>query len=71
MGQGKRGAVVQFGEAPTAWLHGAAAVPCVSVAPTSAIEPELMYREAEIITNMHELFDAFALPGSGLEQSTT
>ena len=37
MGQGKRGAVVQF----------------------DAIEPELMYREAEIITNMDELLSAF------------
>jgi len=32
------------------------------------IEPELMYREAAIVTNMHELFDAFGLPGSGLEK---
>lgn len=32
------------------------------------IEPELMYREAAIITSMHELFDAFALPGTGLEK---
>jgi hypothetical protein len=40
MGQGKRGAVVQF----------------------DAIEPELMYREAEIITSMDELFDAFGEP---------
>jgi hypothetical protein len=24
-----------------------------------AIEPELMYREAEIVTNMQELLDAF------------
>ncbi len=47
MGQGKRGAVVQF----------------------DPIEPELMYREAEIITNMNELFDAFGEPlvvGEGL-----
>lgn len=44
MGQGKRGAVVQFDD----------------------IEPELMYREAEIITTMNELFDAFAPPGHEL-----
>jgi hypothetical protein len=31
------------------------------------IEPELMYREAAIVTTMGELFDAFGLPGSGLE----
>jgi hypothetical protein len=30
------------------------------------IEPELMYREAEILTSMDELFDAFALPGTDL-----
>lgn len=41
MGQGKRGAVVQFDD---------------------AVEPELMYREAEILTNMNELFDAFGEP---------
>lgn len=41
MGQGKRGAVVQF----------------------DAVEPELMYREAEIITNMGELFSAFYMDG--------
>ncbi|KKW46541.1 MAG: hypothetical protein UY96_C0003G0044 [Parcubacteria group bacterium GW2011_GWB1_56_8] len=40
MGQGKRGAVVQF----------------------DVIAPELMYREAEIITTMGELFDAFGEP---------
>lgn len=40
MGQGKRGAVVQFG----------------------TVEPELMYREAEILTSMDELFDAFGEP---------
>lgn len=38
MGQGKRGAVVQF----------------------DAVEPELMYREAEIITSYEELRAAFA-----------
>jgi hypothetical protein len=27
-----------------------------------AVEPELMYREAEIITSMKELFDAFGEP---------
>ena len=32
------------------------------------IEPELMYREAAIVTSMNELFDAFGLPGSGLEK---
>jgi len=37
MGQGKRGAVVQF----------------------DAIEPELMYREAEILTSVDELLNAF------------
>ncbi len=42
MGQGKRGAVVQF----------------------NTVEPELMYREAEIIADMGELFDAFAVAGS-------
>lgn len=31
------------------------------------VEPELMYSEAEIVTTMGELFDAFGLPGSGLE----
>ena len=31
-----------------------------------AIEPELMYREAELITSMDELFDAFAPAGSEL-----
>jgi len=40
MGQGKRGAVVQF----------------------DGFEPELMYREAEIITSMDELVDAFGEP---------
>lgn len=30
------------------------------------VEPELMYREAELITSMDELFDAFALPGTDL-----
>ena len=35
------------------------------------IEPELMYREAAIVTSMHELFDAFALPGSGLEKGVS
>ena len=39
MGQGKRGAVVQFGP----------------------VEPELMYREAAIITSPAELADAFAI----------
>ncbi len=29
-------------------------------------EPELMYREADIITTMDELFDAFAPVGSEL-----
>ena len=29
-------------------------------------EPELMYREATILTSMDELFDAFASPGSDL-----
>jgi hypothetical protein len=40
MGQGKPGAVIQFGE----------------------VEPELMYREAKIITTMAELFDEFGEP---------
>ncbi len=40
MGQGKRGAVVQF----------------------DAVEPELMYSEAEIITDMPELWAAFGEP---------
>jgi hypothetical protein len=30
------------------------------------LEPELMYREAEILTSMNELFDAFAPPGHEL-----
>lgn len=32
-------------------------------------EPELMYRGAQILTTMDEMFDAFALPGSGLTRS--
>lgn len=35
------------------------------------IEPELMYREAEIVTDMRELFDTFGLPGTGLEKGLT
>lgn len=30
-----------------------------------AIEPELMYREAQIVTSMDELFDVFGEPASG------
>ena len=28
------------------------------------VEPELMYREAEIVASMEDLFDMFAIPGS-------
>lgn len=37
-----------------------------AVVQLDAVEPELMYREAMIITSMDGLFDAFALPGTDL-----
>lgn len=37
-----------------------------AVVSLEAVEPELMYREAAIITSMDELFDAFAKPGTDL-----
>ncbi len=37
-----------------------------AVVQLDAVEPELMYREAEIITSMNELFDAFAPAGHEL-----
>jgi hypothetical protein len=35
-----------------------------SVVQLGNVEPELMYSEAEILSSMHELFDAYALPWS-------
>src|ERR1017187_8307363 len=42
-----------------------------AVVQLEAFEPELMYREAEFITSMDELFDAFAPPGHRSEEHTS